>query len=266
MLKREISQYQLQYKLLNEKLDRVSSVLKDLQDRDDNIYRVIFEAEPIPATIRKASYGGADRYSKLKGYENSELIVQTTMKVDQIISQLYVQSKSFDYVFELAKNKSEMMARIPAIQPLNKRDMRALSSSFGYRPDPIYKVTKFHPGIDFSAPTGTKVYATGDGIVKDVIRNNGGYGNTLIIDHGYSYSTVYAHLYKFAVSKGSKVKRGQHIANVGNTGKSTAPHLHYEVRKYNRPINPIYFFFNDITPEQYNELLEISKKSTQSMD
>lgn len=266
ILKREISQYELQFKIINERLDQYEAVMEDLADRDDNIYRVIFEAEPVPTAIRKAGFGGTDRYAKLEGYKNSKIIIETTKKLDKIQSELVVQSESFDEVYEMAKNKTEMLACIPAIQPVNNKDLKRLSSYYGFRTDPIYKVRKFHPGIDFSAPTGTDIYATGDGIVKDIIHSRRGYGNRVIIDHGYGYETMYAHIHSFIARKGQHVKRGQAIATVGNTGKSTAPHLHYEIRKDGKRVNPIYYFFNDLSPEQYDQVLELSTRPTQSLD
>jgi len=266
MLKRELSQMKMQYKLMDGRMDQHEAVIADLADRDDNIYRVIFEAEPVPSAIRKAGFGGADRYAKLGGYKSSDLLVDMTKRLDIIHGQLVVQSQSFDEVFELAKNKTQMLACIPAIQPVANKDLKRLSSYYGYRTDPIYKVRKFHPGIDFSAPTGTEIYATGDGVVTKVSRSRRGYGNRLIIDHGFGYETMYAHIHEFKVKKGAKVKRGQLIATVGNTGKSTAPHLHYEVRKDEKRVNPIYYFFNDLTPEEYSKVLELSTLPTQSLD
>ncbi|PLX10275.1 MAG: peptidase M23 [Marinilabiliales bacterium] len=266
ILKRELSQYELQTEIMNNRLDRMQSVLNELADKDDNIYRVIFEAEPIPKEIRKAGFGGADRYANLEGYDNTEILESTSKKLDKIASQIYVQSKSFDEVFKLAKNKEKMLASLPAIQPVNNTDLKRIASYFGYRIDPIYKVNKFHAGIDFSAPQGTEIVATGDGRVLKVKHSKRGYGNTIEIDHGYGYTTFYAHNSKIHVKKGEKVKRGQLIAEVGNTGKSTAPHLHYEVRKNNRTVNPIYYFFNDLSPEEYELLLNLSKLPSQSLD
>lgn len=266
MLKREIAQYELQYEIMNDRLDQMQKLVNELSERDDNIYRVIFEAEPIPKSVRKAGYGGIDRYAKLEGYNNSELMISTAKKLDMIASQLYVQSKSFDEVYEMALEKEKMLASIPAIQPVRNLDLKRLSSFYGYRPDPIYKVQKFHRGVDFSAPQGTPIYAPGEGKVVKVARSRKGYGNQIEIDHGYGYITFYAHIKDFKVKKGDVVKRGQLIATIGNTGKSTAPHLHYEVRKDGRAINPIYYFFNDLTPEEYEQLLELSKLPNQSLD
>jgi len=265
--KRELDQMKLQYQILDDQLDKVTKILADLQDRDDNIYRVIFEAEPIPNSIRSAGIGGIDRYESMKGYTNSDLIIATEKNMDKIMGQLYVQSKSFDEVFKMAKNKEKMLVSIPAIQPVNIKDLRRIGSYFGTRMDPFYKVRKFHEGMDFSAPIGTEIYATGNGTITDAGRDiQGGYGNEIRIDHGYNYQTVYAHLSRIFVKPGQKILRGQIIGYVGNTGKSTSPHLHYEVRKNGVPLNPIYFFFNDLTPDQFQMMLELSAQPSQTMD
>jgi murein DD-endopeptidase MepM/ murein hydrolase activator NlpD len=266
MLEREIAQYDLQFHIMNDRLNQMQKLMDELSDRDDNIYRVIFEAEPIPRSVRQAGYGGIDRYAKLEGYQNSELLIETAKKLDKIASQVYVQSKSFDEVYKMALDKEKMLASIPAIQPVSNKDLKRLSSYYGYRPDPIYKVRKFHKGVDFSAPQGTNIFATGDGVVKSIKRSHRGYGNTIEIDHGYGYTTFYAHLKSFKVKRGQKVKRGEIIGTVGNTGKSTAPHLHYEVRKNGHTVNPIYYFFNDLTPDEFDEVVSRSKIPSQSLD
>ena len=266
VLQNQLEQYKLQFKIMNDRMDKIQKVLDDVQDRDDNIYRVIFEAEPIPSEVRKAGFGGVDRYEHLHGIDNSKIIVNTAKRLDEITSQLVVQSKSYDEVFKLAKNKEKLIASIPAIQPVDFHDLRRIGSLFGYRTDPFYKVTKFHEGIDFTAAVGTPIYATGDGIVSEAEYNSGGYGQKITINHGYSYETVYAHLSKIKVKKGQRVKRGEVIGLMGNTGKSTAPHLHYEVRKSGVPVNPIYFFFNDITPAEYEAMIELSKQPSQTLD
>ena len=266
MLKREVAQYKLQNQLMNSRADQMQIVLDELADKDDDIYRIIFEAEPIPKEIRQAGYGGADRYAKLEGYNNKEILEVTARKFDKIASQIYVQSKSFDEVYELAKSKEKMLASIPAIQPVKNTDLKRIASYYGYRIDPIYKVKKFHAGLDFSAPKGTHVFSTGDGVVLKTKKSRRGYGNTIEIDHGFGYTTFYAHNSEIIAKKGDIVTRGQIIAKVGNTGKSTAPHLHYEVRKNKRAINPIYYFYNDLTPEEYELLLDLSKRPSQSLD
>jgi murein DD-endopeptidase MepM/ murein hydrolase activator NlpD len=266
MLRRELRQYELQFRLINERLEKLQVVLNDMADRDDNIYRVIFESEPIPTEARKAGIGGADRYKDLEGYRNSDILIQTAERLDQITARMYVQTKSFDDVYQMAINKSRLLASMPAIQPISNHDLRRLSSYFGYRTDPYYKVMKFHEGVDFSATPGTEMVATGDGVVFSAERSKSGYGNQIIIDHGFGYKTMYAHLQSFKVRTGEHVNRGQIIGNVGSTGKSTSPHLHYEVWKNNKPVDPINYFFNDLSPEQYEEMLNLSQRPSQTMD
>lgn len=266
MLIREVDNMTLQYELMNQKLSQISAVLDNVQDRDDNIYRVIFEADPIPKSIRKAGIGGVNRYEKLDGYTNSELIISTSQKLDQIAKQLYIQSKSFDEVIELATKKSDMLASIPAIQPVTNKELKRLSSGYGRRIDPYYKKPKFHYGVDFSAPKGTPIYATGNGTIKKTKKSRRGFGNHLVIDHGYGYESLYAHMQKYIVRKGQKVKRGDLIGYVGNSGKSTAPHLHYEVHKDGRKVNPAYYFHNDLTPEEFDRMLELAAQENQSFD
>lgn len=265
MLKRENEQYSLQQEMMNSRIDELASVLKEIEDRDDNIYRTIFEAEPIPVEERNAGIGGSDRYRNLKGYENTKRITETAKKLDQLSRELYVQSKSFDDVYKLAKNKEKMLASIPGIQPVSNTDLKRIASGFGYRTHPIYKTLRMHEGIDFSAPVGTPIYATGDGKVERLNDNMSGYGNVVLINHGFGYETLYAHMSKIIVKPGQEVKRGEIIGYVGNTGRSTGPHLHYEVRKNDKPINPVHFFYQDLTPAEYEKVIEISSRPTQSM-
>jgi murein DD-endopeptidase MepM/ murein hydrolase activator NlpD len=265
-LQREISELTLQYELLNNRMNQVTDVLSDIQDRDNNIYRTIFEAEPIPASIRQAGYGGIDRYKELQGFNNSELIVETTKRLDIISKQLYIQSKSFDEVTKLVKGKAQLLASIPAIQPISNKDLRHQPSGFGWRTHPIYKTPEFHPGMDFSAPQGTEIFATGDGVVERADASAQGYGNHVVINHGYGYETLYGHMSKMAVKVGQQVKRGQLIGYVGSTGLSTAPHVHYEVHKNDQIVNPINYYYNDLTPEQYEKLTALSLQSSQSFD
>ena len=265
-LNREIDILTSQYEIVGDKLNQVELVLDDIQNRDDNIYRVIFEAEPIPKSIRKAGYGGINRYQNLKRYSNSELIIKTNEKVDQISKQLYIQSKSYDEIIELAENKTDMLAALPAIQPVSNKNLSRIASGYGYRIHPIYKTRKLHTGMDFSTKSGTPIYATGDGKISKLRRSRRGYGNHVIIDHGYGYKTLYAHMKKYIVQKGQKVKRGEVIGYVGNTGTSVAPHLHYEVIKDNRKIDPANFYYNDLTPDEYEKMLEISSQNNQSFD
>ena len=266
MQAREIDYLKLQYEILDDRLDNMNLLLEDMQQRDDNIYRLIFEADPIPSSVRKAGYGGVDRYADLYGYKSTDLVVGVAKKLDVVASQLYVQSKSYDEVFTLAKNKAQMLACIPAIIPVKESDIRQISSYFGYRSDPLYKVAKFHSGMDFASAIGTEVFVTGDGVVEKVEQNHWGYGNLITVNHGYGYKTQYAHLSKFAVKVGQKVKRGQVIGYVGNTGKSTGSHLHYEVLKNGEPTDPMHFFFNDLSPEEYEQILEQAQQPSLTMD
>jgi len=265
MLERENQQYAMQIELMNKRLDQLTKVVEDIEDRDDNIYRTIFEAEPIPSEVRKAGVGGSDRYQTLKGYENSQTIIATAQKIDRLSRELYIQSKSFDDVYKLAKNKAKMLASIPAIQPISNKELKRIASGFGYRIHPIYKTLRMHEGIDFTAPIGTPIYATGDGEIERLKSKMSGYGKVMIINHGYGYESLYAHMSKMIVKPGDKVKRGQIIGYVGNTGRSTGPHLHYEVRKNKKPVNPAHYFFQDLTPEEYEKVLEISSRPNQSM-
>ena len=263
---RELENLKFNYELLNKRLDESSSILSQLQQRDNNIYRAYFEANPIPEEQRKAGFGGVNRYRYLNGYDNTKLIKTATKKLDILSKQLVVQSKSLDEIVVLAKNKKEMLASIPAIQPVANKDLKRMASGYGYRIHPIYKTRKFHWGMDFSAPRGTPVYATGNGKIEKVKRSRRGYGNQVKINHGFGYKTFYAHLEKYTVRKGQKVKRGDLIGYVGTSGISTAPHLHYEVIKGNRKLNPVYFYFSDLTPEEYDRMLEMASQENQSLD
>lgn len=266
MLKREIHFLEQQYSQLDEKLKQTEVVLGDIQQRDDKIYRIIFETSPIDAGVRQAGFGGVNRYKNLNGYNNSDLVVKTTKKLDVVTKKLYVQSKSFDELFDLAQNKEKMLASIPAIMPVAGKDLKRVASGYGYRIHPIYKTRKLHTGMDFTAPTNTPIYATGVGKVVRVQRLRSGYGHHVVVDHGFGYKTLYAHMNRIKVRKGQKVKRGQELGTVGNTGTSTAPHLHYEVHKNNSKINPANFYYNDLNPEEFAEMLEISSRANQSFD
>ncbi len=266
LLKREIEQLTLQYELMNREMENVEKVLGHLQETDDNLYRTIFETEPVASSFREGGIGGVNRYGDLEGFSNSELVIQTAMRLDKIRKKIYVQSESFDELIAYASEKEEMLGSIPAIQPLSNEDLKRTASGFGYRIHPIYKISKFHSGMDFTAPTGTEVYSTGNGVISTVKSARRELGNHIIIDHGFGYQTVYAHLDKFNVKVGQKVKRGDVIGYVGSTGLSTAPHLHYEVLVNGRQVDPALYYFNDLTPEEYDRMLEISSKSGQTFD
>ena len=266
-LKRQISEMNLTLELFNKHLNDLESVLTEMQDRDDNIYRTIFEADPLNYSVREAGFGGSNIYRELESLENSEIVIETAKRLDILERKTYVQSDSYDDLVRMAINKENMIAAIPAIQPVSNKDLTRTASGWGYRIHPIYKIRKFHYGIDFTAPTGTEIYATGDGVIESVeTTSRDGYGNNIIINHGYGYKTLYAHMNGFNVRKGQKVKRGDVIGYVGNTGLSTAPHLHYEVIKNYEKVNPINFFFNDLSADEYSRMIEISMRPGQSFD
>ena len=266
LLKKENSELVMHYEILEKNIQDLNNMMLALENRDDNVYRVIFEADPIPNSIRQAGMGGADRYEALKSLEREELIVDTYSKIDKLKKQMYIQTKSYDDLITMAQNKDNMWAAIPAIQPILNQELTRLASGFGMRIHPIYKVKKMHEGVDFSAPRGTPIYATGDGKVITV-RNMGlkGYGKYVEIDHGYGYVTKYAHMDEFNVRVGQEIKRGECIGYVGNSGSSTAPHVHYEVIKDDKNINPALYFFQDISPEEYEKLLELASIENQSL-
>jgi murein DD-endopeptidase MepM/ murein hydrolase activator NlpD len=265
-LRREIDQLTIQYEMMNRDMDNVEKVINHLEQTDDNLYRTIFEAEPIPATLREGGIGGVNRYKELEGYDNSRIIIETAKRLDKIRKQTYIQSKSFDNLIVLAKKKEEMLACFPAIMPISNNDLTRTASGFGLRIHPYYKITKFHYGMDFTAPQGTDVYVTADGVVESTIQEKRGYGNHIIINHGYGYKTVYAHLDRFNIRRGQKVKRGDIIGFVGNTGMSLAPHLHYEVHLNDLAVDPSNYYFNDLTAEEYERMIEIASRSGQSFD
>lgn len=265
-LKRENQELVLNFELINKRVEQLRLVIEDLQRRDENIYRIIFEAEPIHPSIREAGIGGVNRYAELEKLSNSKIIIETAKKVDVLTKKAYIQSRSFDEISDLAKRKEEMLRSIPAIMPIRDKDLTRVASSFGMRIHPFYKVLKMHTGMDFTAPTGTEIYATGDGYVAKIEYAQRGYGYHVVIDHGFGYQTLYAHMGKFNVKPGQRVKRGMVIGYVGNTGTSVAPHLHYEVHRNGQPVNPLHYYFNDLTPEQYDKLVQIASQPTQSFD
>lgn len=266
-LKKENEELEFYYEMLGKEIDQANQMLNALKERDNNVYRTIFEAEPLPAATRQGGVAQVDRYKALldEGLEGEELITSTFERIAQLDQQLYAQTKSYDNLLNLADDKADMLSSIPAIQPVSNKKLRRLASGFGMRIHPIYKVRMMHPGIDFSAPQGTPVYATGAGKVERVKTTFAGYGKQIIIDHGYGYKTRYAHLQNFNIKLGEKVERGQCIGYVGSTGTSTAPHLHYEVFHDDKRINPIYYFYQDISPEEYEVLVQLASIENQSL-
>ena len=256
-LRTENSRLTAQYHILSTRLDEALGVMQQLRQRDDNLYRVIMQADPVPDAVRNANYGKTNRYEELMELANAKLVVNTTQKMDVLERQVYIQSKSFDEILDLCKNNDEMLMCVPAIQPVSNKDLKQTASGYGTRVDPIYKTVKFHAGMDFSANVGTPVYATGNGTVKSA-GWEGLYGKCIIIDHGFGYVTRYAHLNQIKVRVGQKVVRGEIIGEVGTTGKSTGPHLHYEVHLKGQIMNPVNYYFMDLDADDYDKMIQIA--------
>lgn len=266
-MQRELSQYRRQTRLLSERVDRAEKVLENLEERDDALYRIIFESEPVDDAERRSGIGGVERYAEFDKMEDGALLKQTSQKVDGLLKRLYVDSKSLDEVYEMARTKSERMATMPAIMPIEKSKCKVVSG-FGMRFHPILRYRRLHSGIDLTAKMGTPIYATGDGVVKVAGRNPqgySGYGVVAVVDHGYGFKTLYAHMQGVNVRVGQRVVRGQQIGTVGSSGISSGAHLHYEVIQYGKKVDPVYYFFNDLTPEEYEEVLELARQENQSM-
>tara|TARA_B100001063_G_scaffold65945_1_gene59924 strand:+ start:817 stop:1794 length:978 start_codon:yes stop_codon:yes gene_type:complete len=263
---RELKNYEFQLEILNKRLNQLENVLNNLELRDNNIYRVLFEANPIDPDIRKAGFGGINRYSDLEGFKNSNLIIETTKKIDILTKQLVIQSKSLDEIETLAKNKQLMLAAIPSIQPIKNDDLNRIASGYGIRTDPFDKSRKMHSGMDFSAPRNTPVYAASNGIISRADNRAIGYGKHIRINHGFGYLTLYAHLNSYNVVRGQNVKKGDIIGFVGNTGRSKGVHLHYEVHKDGKKVNPVNYFYSNLSPEEFDEILKISSQENQSLD
>ena len=263
---REIDNLKLRYSILNKKMDQIDEVLQHVEERDNNLYRVYFNTSAIPEEQRKAGFGGVNRYKDLEGYNNSELVTNTTKRVDVLSKQLAIQSKSLDEILKLAKEKEKLLSAIPAIQPVKNEQLKQMASGFGYRSDPFTKVRKFHAGMDFSAKTGTPIYATGDGVVDRADNTASGYGNHIVIRHGFGYETLYGHLSKYKVRAGQRVKRGDVIGYIGSTGRSEAPHLHYEVHKNGEVVNPLNFYYGNISAAEFVAISKLANQENQSLD
>lgn len=266
VMRRELENLTLNYELLNKRMKQSQEILADLQVRDNNIYRVYFEANPIPDEQRKAGFGGVNRYKSLEGFEYSNLIADATKRMDILYKQIYIQSKSLDEISVYAKDKEKLLAAMPAIQPISNEDLTRMASGYGWRLDPFTKERKFHKGMDFTAPETTPVFATGNGVVQRADNLASGFGNHVRIDHGFEYMTIYAHLSKITARVGQRVKRGDIIGLVGSTGRSQAPHLHYEVWYKDEAVNPINFYYGDLSPEEFQEMLIKSTQVGQTFD
>ncbi len=252
--------------VLNAQTNKLAQRMGELEEKDNEVYRAIFEANPIPDSARSRQIEQAAELAtvmKMRKTELEESIVQTLQVLD---SRINVQEQSYQQIASYIKNKEDLLASTPAIQPVSNEDLKRVASGFGRRIDPIYKTTRFHAGLDFTAPQGTPIYATANGVVQTAGNLGNGYGNHVVINHGYGYQTLYGHMYRVKARRGQRVIRGEIIGYVGSTGKSTGPHCHYEVHKNGRPMDPVYFFYNDLTPEQFNRILKMAAASNQSFD
>jgi murein DD-endopeptidase MepM/ murein hydrolase activator NlpD len=263
---REISNYKFQFDLLNKKIKQLNIVLEDIEQRDNNVYRVLFETNPIPSEVRKAGFGGINRYENLEGFDNSKLVIETTKKIEILTKQIVIQSKSLDEIERLASEKEKLLSAIPSIQPIKNNDLTRMASGYGFRTDPFNKSRRMHWGMDFTAPRNTPIYAASDGKVIRADSRSSGYGKHIRIDHGFGYLTLYAHLNKYNVKRGQKVKKGDIIGYVGSTGRSQAPHLHYEVQKDKKRVNPINFYYGNLSPGEFDALLKLANQENQSLD
>ncbi|MEM8520160.1 M23 family metallopeptidase [Flavobacterium sp. PL12] len=263
---REIENLKLNYAILNKKMDQANGVIDAIEERDNNLYRAYFNKAAIPDSIRKVGLPGLNRYKKLEGYDNSQLVMNTTKRIDVLSKELVIQSKSLDDILKLAAAKSDFLSAIPAIQPVRNENLKQLASGFGYRTDPFTKVKKMHEGMDFTAKTGSPVYATGDGVIARADNSASGYGNHIVIRHGFGYETLYAHLSKYNARAGQKVSRGDVIGYVGSTGRSEAPHLHYEVHKDQKVVNPLNFYYGNISAVEYVAIAHLANQENQSLD
>jgi murein DD-endopeptidase MepM/ murein hydrolase activator NlpD len=267
ILRNSVDELKYYYVQLEKDVQNMNSTLKGMEERDDNIYRVVLGAEPIDKSVRDAGVGGVDRYAEIreKNFESKEFVLQLRENIDRLKRKIYIESKSQDEVVQKAQKKEKLFAAIPAIQPVANKQLLALASGFGMRIHPVYKVKKMHTGIDFAAPIGTPIYATADGKIEEVKTQFSGYGKMIVIDHGFGYKTRYAHMHEFAIRMGQNVKRGDLIGYVGDTGLSTAPHLHYEVLLNNVLINPVHYFYNDLSPAEYEKIVELASIENQSL-
>lgn len=251
---------------LGDSVQQIQLKMMELERRDNSIYRNIFEATPLPDSARATYLERQKEIAKVEGMSNNELVRSIVDGIINLKNRIAAQNSSYKEISNLINNKEKLLLATPAIQPVSNKDLNRIASGFGYRIDPIYKTVKFHAGLDFTAPQGTPIYATADGVVKTAGFSDGGYGNHVVINHGYGYETLYGHMYRLKVRSGQRVKRGDLIGYVGNTGKSTGPHCHYEVHKNGQKLDPVYFFYNDLTPQQFDQLLKRASASNQSFD
>jgi len=266
LLRAENERMKDRYRELTKETKKIEQQMKELEDRDNEVYRSIFEATPIPDSARLKDLEKEQQIAKVEGMEQNDLINSIVTTLNNMQSRINAQKASYKDLGGMVKDKEKLLAATPAIQPVSNADLKRIASGFGYRIDPVYKTVKLHPGLDFAAPAGTPIYATANGTVEFAGNRGDGYGNNVIINHGYGYKTLFGHMFRIKARAGQRVNRGEVIGWVGSTGKSTGPHCHYEVIKNGNKIDPIYFFYNDLTPEQFDRLLKLAAASNQSFD
>jgi murein DD-endopeptidase MepM/ murein hydrolase activator NlpD len=266
ILRRQNENLNFNIKELNERMKSLHQQMSELEKRDNEVYRSIFEANPIPDSVRAEAIAKQQEIDLVENMPQSELINSLYKSIDTLYARAKAQQASYSQLAGLLKNKEQLLAATPAIQPVSNKDLNRIASGYGYRIDPIYKTIKMHAGLDFTAPQGTPIYATADGTIKTAGHSDGGYGNYVVINHGYGYETLYGHMVRVKARQGQRVKRGEIIGYVGNTGKSTGPHCHYEVHKNGQKLDPVYFFYNDLSPQQFDQLLKRAAASNQSFD
>ncbi len=266
VLERENEDLKNNYSIMQQQLNQLQKKMTDLEKRDNTVYRTIFESAPVPDSARLKAIAKTKEENVVQALTENELLTGIADQLNTLQRRVSYQERSYKEIDEMINNKEKLLAAIPAIQPVSNKDLTRIASGFGTRIDPVYKVNKFHAGLDFTAPQGTPIYATADGVVKESEYNTGGYGNMVVINHGFGYETLYGHMYKIKTKRGTKVVRGQVIGYIGNTGKSTGPHCHYEVHRNGTPVDPIYYFYNDLSPEQYEVLLKLAEAPNQSLD
>ncbi len=266
LLRSENERMKDRFREMSQQMKNMEQKMKELETRDNDVYRSIFEANPIPDSARAKELEKQQQIAKVEGMEESDLVNSITESLNNLGSRIRAQQTSYNEITGMVNNKEKLLAATPAIQPVSNKDLKRIASGFGYRIDPVYKTVKLHPGLDFTAPAGTPIYATADGTIEFAGNSGDGYGNHIIINHGFGYKTLYGHMYRIKAKRGQRVVRGEVIGWVGSTGKSTGPHCHYEVIKNGIKLDPIYFFYNDLTPEQFDRLLKLAAASNQSFD
>jgi murein DD-endopeptidase MepM/ murein hydrolase activator NlpD len=266
LLRQQNDDLKQNYKVMEERIKQLQLQMDEIANRDNYVYRSIFESNPIPDSARVKEMEKKKEVQLVQSMGETELVNSMAAQLNNLSLRMAFQVKSFGAIENMVKNKEKLLAAIPSIQPISNRTLNRVSSGFGYRIDPVYKDRRLHPGLDFTAPVGTPIYAAADGVVKDAGFNTGGYGNRVVVNHGFGYETLYAHMVRIKARVGTKVKRGEVIGYVGSTGKSTGPHLHYEVHKNGIQLDPIYFFYNDLTPAQFDRILKLAAASNQSFD